>query len=96
MQITEDLILGARYRSSLTGTALLRIFDVGLLTLGGIWLAAGLVSAGKIDLSFPAGPAILKNPTFPIGAQFWRTSVYKADCHCVKLLDPVWRPEFTK
>jgi hypothetical protein len=59
-------------------------------------LAAGLISAGKLDLSFPAGPALLKNPTFPIGAQFWRTSVYKADCTCVRLLDPVWRPEFAK
>jgi hypothetical protein len=59
-------------------------------------LAAGLATVGELDLSFPAGPSVFKNPNLPIGAQFWRTSVYKADCTCVKLLDPVWRPEFAK
>lgn len=59
-------------------------------------LAAGLATVGDIDLSFPAGPSSFKNPNFPIGAQFWRASVYKADCTCVKLLDAQWRPEFAK
>jgi|SRR5947209_14581364 len=46
MQITEDLILGARFRSSLTGTALLRIFDVGGLVPGRDTLAQ---AASAID-----------------------------------------------
>jgi len=48
MQITEDLILGARYRSSLTGTALYRTFDVGGLLPGRDTLAQ---AASAIDSS---------------------------------------------
>jgi hypothetical protein len=57
-------------------------------------LAGGLATTGNLDLSFPAGPANFTNPDFPMGAQYWRTSQYHSDCHCVKLLDPTFRPEF--
>jgi hypothetical protein len=57
-------------------------------------LAGGLATTGNLDLSFPAGPANFSNPNFPLGAQFWRTSQYHADCHCVKVLDATFRPEF--
>jgi hypothetical protein len=57
-------------------------------------LMDGLNRAGKVDLSFPVGPADFSAPGTTYGGQFWRPANYVASCGCWKLLDQAWRPSF--
>jgi hypothetical protein len=57
-------------------------------------LMEGLRRAGKVDLSFPVGPADFGAPGTTTGGQFWRPVGYVDACGCWKLLDTAWHPSF--
>lgn len=57
-------------------------------------LAAGLARAGKLDLSFPAGPVEVTDARLPTGGNFWRTGAYKHSCNCWVVTSQPWRKGF--
>lgn len=57
-------------------------------------LVNGVAKLGKVDLSYPAGPADFHDPKNPTGAQSWRAGIYRNSCTCFQFVDGAYRPEF--
>jgi hypothetical protein len=57
-------------------------------------LAAGLANAGRMDLGYPAGPAVF-NANDPTGGEYWRTGAFHYACNCWVVTSQKWRPGFT-
>ena len=57
-------------------------------------LAAGLDQAGRIDYSYPQGPADFSGSHVVTGGQFWRPTVYVGSCACFRLTNPSYQPSY--
>jgi hypothetical protein len=55
-------------------------------------LPEGLVRAGPMQLSYPAGPMDATNPQNPTGGQFWRPANWNSGCSCWKVTTFNWTP----
>lgn len=75
------------------GCAIVSVFvsaadhDVPLVRTG---LAAGVVRAGSLDLSYPVGPMNATSATDPTGGQYWRADRWSSSCGCWHVIDPRW------
>jgi hypothetical protein len=59
-------------------------------TLSRTALPAGLVSAGALSLSYPAGPMDVTNVQDPTGGQQWRPAQWSSACTCWKVTNLTW------
>jgi len=53
-------------------------------------LAAGMVRAGPLDLSYPVGPMDATSATDPTGGQYWRPDRWSSSCGCWHVISPQW------
>ena len=57
-------------------------------------LAAGLVRAKSVEVSYPAGPNNFTGTRATTGGQFWRVAEFKSDCKCWQVTDPTFHPSY--
>lgn len=75
------------------GCAIVAVFvaaadhDQPLLRTG---LAAGMVGAGQMQLSYPVGPMDVTNTDDPTGGEYWRADTWSSTCGCWHVTDPNW------
>jgi hypothetical protein len=86
---------GPLYGAACVQTAMLVQALLHAPSLARASLAAGLVSAGQLDLSYPAGPGKVADTALPMAGNFWRTEAYRASCNCWQVTSPTWRRQFT-
>jgi len=57
-------------------------------------LPAGIARAGKVDLSYPAGPMNITSASDPTGGQYWRADRWSSACECWHVVDQTFHDSF--
>jgi hypothetical protein len=86
---------GGLYGASCVQTAMLVAAITHAPVLNRASLAAGLVRAGELDLSYPAGPGKVLDTALPTAGNYWRTEAFRASCNCWQVTSTTWRKQFS-